>query len=599
MNGYARRRPPASTGPAPAGDQVGRWRQAWPDALALWSRFTRLRDPQLCTTSDEARQAGLEGSFAMIRLTDQLVVIDLEQVAALGLDDLALEVLGHEIGHHILCPATLTDQGRMLARMRWALPTVEAAAPAVANLYADLHINDRLQRTSGLRVDEVYRRLRAADPAATTGAGQLWVLYQRMYEILWALPSGDLAPGPVPDRMEGDAHLGSRLVRAYRSDWIEGAAGFAALCLPYLVTPTDAGKVLGRWGDALGAVGATVPDGLTGLEPAEQRPPLHPAVDPRVCEDVPGRPGGPRPAPAPTGASTGGGGQYREPFEFGELLRALGLDLTDHEVAVRYYTEAAQRHLVPFPHAPAPRRGDLVPEGYRPWAVGEPLATIDWPHSIFRSPVVVPGVTTVQRAHGTAEGDRPRAQPLDLDLYIDSSGSIANPQQQLSFLALAGAIVARSCLRAGGRAQATLWSGPRQFESTDGFVTDSTTVMRIITGYIGGATAFPVHVLRDTYAERAADACPVHLLVISDDGVTTMFDHDERGNDGAALARLALARARGGGTMVLNLGWRPDGLDDGLDRARSIGWDIEEVAGWEQLVAFARRFSRRTYGTGA
>ncbi|MGQ0616789.1 MAG: hypothetical protein ACT4PW_07320 [Acidimicrobiia bacterium] len=208
-------------------------------------------------------------------------------------------------------------------------------------------------------------------------------------------------------------------------------------------------------------------------------------------------------------------------------------------------------------------------------------------------------MTTVQRAYSTAEDDRPRPQPLDLDLYIDSSGSIANPQQQLSFLALAGAIVARSCLRAGGRVQATLWSGARQFESTDGFVTDSTRVLRIVTGYIGGATAFPVHILRDTYAERAAHARPVHLLVISDDGVTTMFDHDERGDDGAALARLALARAKGGGTMVLNLGWHPDGLDDGLALARSIGWDIEEIAGWEQLVAFARRFSRRTYGAGA
>ena len=33
-----------------------------------------------------------------------------------------VEVLAHEIGHHVLAPATLTDHGRMIARMRWALP---------------------------------------------------------------------------------------------------------------------------------------------------------------------------------------------------------------------------------------------------------------------------------------------------------------------------------------------------------------------------------------------------------------------------------------------------------------------------------------------
>ncbi|OOK67732.1 hypothetical protein BZL30_7638 [Mycobacterium kansasii] len=156
-----------------AADARLEWQRRWSDALALWSRFTRLREPQLCTTTEQANRSGLDGSFAMIRLTDQLVVIDLQQVIMRNLVDLPLEIMGHEIGHHILCPANLTDQARMLARMRWALPGVEGAAPAVANLYADLHINDRLQRGSGLRMDEVYRRLKAhapTDRSATCGA---------------------------------------------------------------------------------------------------------------------------------------------------------------------------------------------------------------------------------------------------------------------------------------------------------------------------------------------------------------------------------------------------------------------------------------------
>lgn len=232
----------------------------------MWSRFTRLREPQLCTTTEQANRSGLDGSFAMIRLTDQLVVIDLQQVIMRNLVDLPLEIMGHEIGHHILCPANLTDQARMLARMRWALPGVEGAAPAVANLYADLHINDRLQRGSGLRMDEVYRRLKAHAPDGPIS--DLWRLYQRIYEILWALRRGDLAPGPLPDRIEGDAQLGSRLVRAYRSDWLDGAAGFAALCLPYLAQDPDARRVLAGWDDSLNTAGVWYRPGSPTSTPA-------------------------------------------------------------------------------------------------------------------------------------------------------------------------------------------------------------------------------------------------------------------------------------------------------------------------------------------
>src|SRR5690349_18996545 len=137
------------------------WIATWPSALAAWSKFTRLRPPTLCLTESEARDEGLTGSFAMIRLVDQAVIVSLPEVVSCGVEQFPGEVLAHEIGHHVLAPATLTDRGRMIARMRWALPTVEQHAPMVANLYTDILINDRLQRGAGLRMADVYRALAA------------------------------------------------------------------------------------------------------------------------------------------------------------------------------------------------------------------------------------------------------------------------------------------------------------------------------------------------------------------------------------------------------------------------------------------------------
>jgi hypothetical protein len=187
------------------------WLRAWPDALAAWSRFTRLRPPTLCLTREEAEAEGLTGSFAMIRLVDQAIVVSLPEVVARGVQPFAAEVLAHEIGHHVLAPATLTDHARSLARMRRGLPTVERHAPMVANLYTDLLINDRLQRSVGLRLSAVYQALarRGEEP------GPLWTLYARTYEILWRLERGALGGGATDDRIEGDAWLAARLVRSY------------------------------------------------------------------------------------------------------------------------------------------------------------------------------------------------------------------------------------------------------------------------------------------------------------------------------------------------------------------------------------------------
>src|SRR5688572_1305437 len=154
------------------------WTAAWPAALAAWSKFTRLRPPNLCLTETAARHEGLTGSFAMIRLQDQSVVVSLPEVIHCHVESFATEVLAHEIGHHVLAPATLTDHARMIARMRWALPTVEQHAPMVANLYTDLLINDRLQRSAGMRIANVYQAIGKSD-----SGGVLWALYLRIYEI--------------------------------------------------------------------------------------------------------------------------------------------------------------------------------------------------------------------------------------------------------------------------------------------------------------------------------------------------------------------------------------------------------------------------------
>jgi len=583
------------------------WRDAWPESLAVWSSFTKLSHPLLCVSSVEALDAGLSGSFAMIRLSDQSVVVNLQAVYKLGLQDYAVEVLAHEIGHHVLAPATVNDHFRLHARIRRGLPTLEHHAAMVANLYTDLLINDRLQRQSDLRMEQIYQKLCAKQQTLTKPG--VWALYMRIYEKLWRLDPGTLGVKIEDESFETNAWLGARLVRVYANDWLTGGARFAALLLPYLYEQEiDAQAALNRILDMQSAGLDCEPTGLVEYDNDELGYPIHPSEDPRLNDtiDDPQQDGD---ATAPTETGTDySSGQTREPFEYGDILKAAGVRLSDHEIAVRYYREAALPHLIPFPKKKAPHSLETQIEGLEVWEIGDALDDIDWLASLSLSPQVVPGVTTMKRHTSLVPGAEPDYKPVDLDIYIDSSGSMPNPQTHISYMAIAGAVICLSALRSGSRVQATLWSGKHQFISTPGFIRDENAILRILTDHFGGSTAFPIHVLRDTFDQRGAHDRNCHILQISDDGITTMFDDDELHNNGWDIAAQALAKGSAGGTMALKIPANLDELSGSyykkirevLQRAQSEqGWQINAVTDLAQLVKFARDFSHNHYGARA
>lgn len=579
------------------------WQQAWPHALEIWSKYTRLHDPLLCVRQIEAAKEGLSGSFAMIRLLDKSVVVDLETVTTLGLQECAVEVLAHEIGHHILAPATVSDQFRLLARIRKGLPTLERHAPMLANLYTDLLINDRLKRSHGLRIEAIYERIYATSSAQPQhGANRVWMLYMGIYEQLWQLPQGSLG-GPTTREehksISGDAWLGARLIRVYASDWMAAAGRFASLLLPHLVDDEQFANQMRYLHDTEMAGRGCEPEGGVERENDEESGVLHPADDPLITGESA------RPRHPPDKTVSQSQGQQREPFEYGELLKATGLRLDDHEIAIRYYREMARPHLVRFPTRLANQSAEPQLEGLDPWELGDPIDDVDWLHSLTQSPSPVPGVSLVKRHYGQEIVRQRNRQPVDLDMYVDSSGSMPNPMVNLSYPALAGAVIALSALRAGSKVQVTLWSGADQFMHTQGFVRDENQILRVLTSFFGGGTAFPIHRLRETYVARKVTDRPVHILMISDDGIDTMFATDERGNNGWDVSAQALLKAQGGGTMALNIPSNWTGANNHwaqqsfkhIKRARDEqAWAVAPVADLKDLLGFAQAFSRTHYG---
>src|SRR5687768_14333513 len=102
--------------PAPAALSLEeRWRSIWPEALSVWSPYTQLREPLFFHDDEAAKPYGMARELASIRLSDQRVLINLHQIQAKGLDELALPILAHEIGHHVYVPGNVSDHARVIA----------------------------------------------------------------------------------------------------------------------------------------------------------------------------------------------------------------------------------------------------------------------------------------------------------------------------------------------------------------------------------------------------------------------------------------------------------------------------------------------------
>lgn len=540
----------------------------------MWSAHTLLRSPRF-VSSEDAPGVGLEGGIAAIRLFDHLVIVNEGEVAARGLAPFGVAILAHEVGHHVYVPGNRRDHARGLAAMRRALAGLpERTSHVCMNLYADLLVNDRLQRARGVDIASVYRKL-AADDAGRDSA--VWGVYCRTCEHLWRLERGALGARDADATRDADAVLLASLIRSYAREWLCGAGKFASVLYPYFAA--DAQRQAGWWFEALGlhdTVGAgKVPEGVSGAQAIP---------DGLAGEDD------------TEGASGPGGGQARLPHEYGALLEALGLNIDKHEVTTQYYREQARPHLIPFPHRPAPAVLEPVLEGDDPWLAGEDLEALDILASLLHAPRLVPGLTTRKLRYDLTPGQERSTTPVDLDIYVDCSGSMPDPSGELSYLALAGTILAMSALRAGARVQATLWSSPGVFDTTGGFTRDSKRILGIITGYVSGGTSFPLHILRETYRSRSSQDPPAHVVVISDDGADTMLLKDEKGREGAEVCREALLSARGGGTLVLNL-YAPERWS-AKSVLEELGFRVHVVRAWNDLVAFSREFVRQQYTTG-
>jgi len=191
--------------------------------------------------------------------------------------------------------------------------------------------------------------------------------------------------------------------------------------------------------------------------------------------------------------------QFRETVEdFKEELSALGYSTggmgrgpgNPIDADLLYYLKRAENYTLPVKKLPMEKSGALHPHSHAPWEIGKPVQDID-PWTSFGR--IMPGLTqTWVRREGDVFGEM-EAIP-DCLVIIDSSGSMTNPRERLSYAVLGAACACNAYLKNNRRVAVYNFSDAfRGNKLLLDFCREKEAIYWAICRYFGGGTALDLN----------------------------------------------------------------------------------------------------------
>lgn len=464
---------------------------SWRDALALWDVHVQLSppEPHVAFRPDSSHA---QEPLAYIDLEKRQVFVNFKLLQDMEATGSLTAVLAHEIGHHARFPHTLGWDAELRVQEQRLVPGLKQS---LTNLFYDLQVNEVVGRTHAEALCAVYRGFQRVQGGKVS---PLFFFYLAIYEELWGLPPGNLVPtaqlGPMERTYPGvraEARMFAQTFYALPSDKLQFLY-FCAAFIRYIEKPADlefslplGGDVSvpdvddldaaihgsSRWDDALAEA-----EQKGWLEPLSTRAKEKDELDSihRVTEHLPGKQGG-------------------------KLRRAL---------VAKHYRRLVDQHILKLPSTPS------QPEPYlrttpQAWEYGDDPSSIDWTLTVL-SQGHLAAVSPLRRE---LEADLPPPSELgapSVEIYLDTSGSMPNPELSLNAMTLAAQVLSASALRKKATVRGIVYSHGNPQVSP--WMYDEETARDFLLSYIGGGTLFPFDVM-DTLSRERPDAIRV---IISD-----------------------------------------------------------------------------------
>ncbi|MFH1249014.1 MAG: vWA domain-containing protein [archaeon] len=470
-----------------------RTEDAWKTAMDTWNQPSI---PSVITAKnyEEMKKLGIEGealsnNLAFMKYPEFQTYANLQKITEefnsnpqKGLN----AILTHEAGHRFCPYDTITSLLLTLAAKKeldkQKLPySSEAAAPMLLNLFTDMCINTKLAQNGDENIAWAYNELSKGKACKS----KLWRVYAKSMEISWNQKI-------IPDNLklsreeEEGAKQAATLFEKdffYKSNWQENIMEYAGIMAKFLENPKRDGKG-GK-------------NGKSGMDDISKNMPKKGNISEKTAEEI---------AKRMSGIGADGVPQNEKGLEeFREIMAGLGYG-DKKKASVMFYDALSNAYDVMFATKPfgTQRQNPFQPVKWNP---SMSMQKLDINYSTNAGGRVIPGVNTYTWNTRKRQINTGIEEVVpNLELYLDSSGSMPNPIDEMSLPVLAGFVVAKKANKKGASIKVNNFS--------DGYETTAHTreldkVFDGLVRYFEGGTTFPTE-------EILAKADPKQVLVITD-----------------------------------------------------------------------------------
>ena len=315
-------------------------------------------------------------------------------------------LLDHGVTHYTYCPWDFHTHLQLYQEAKRILGDKDMAQKS-SDYFMDVVADTHCYKTKDTPLPELYRNL---------GGGELDQVMQALYQRIWG---EDLGAGAEHEEVSRKL---SRVPYLDRGSWVESVNRFSKIIQVLLEAERDSGEL-----DKPNPMGQSDFSRYSSEELSEGLKEF--------------------------AMSSGEPGRFREVVgDFEEELSDLGLMSSSGmgegagsplDADLLYYMKLAENYSIPVRKTPLEKSGDQYPYGHTPWEAGKPYRDID-PWTSFGK--IMPGVTQIwERREGETHGEE-ESTPNCI-VMIDSSGSMVNPKQYLSYAVLGAACASDAYLR--------------------------------------------------------------------------------------------------------------------------------------------------------
>ena len=498
--------------------------QKWNDLLSFWNN-PRLNNPIYSEEFDE---------IAWFDFRDHQTRVNKKNLEEMIGERHKEIILCHEIGHHVLIPHS---QGFALSLINEAYKATKSAEKAklIENLFDDIIVNTFIARKSIDRKQqlvEAYQDLLAYKASTQKkGVEKLFDVYMRVYEILWQLNPGTL--GKHNSGFEQDAQEIASIINHQifnYSTWPNKIRKFSKIIEKYIEE------------DHLNNSYRLIFD-KTKMK-----------KDQAIREAA-----------------------RKIPFkELKALAGMLGLG-TPQEIVKNIYEGMADQYKILFPKVKT-MSGEEQPFTPTIWTPEDPLEKLDFFGTIVKQGIIIPEVTTQQWIYERGINFHIEDGYPDLLIVLDTSGSMKNPNEDISYAHLSALVACNSALGLGSKVSVINFSS-NVIKTI--YTRDREILHDPIFKYQEGGTCIPGS---DIYDIVMSNSNRQHILVITDAGISNLA------TEGQLLIQ-ALQKA-GSGTLFL-VGGSNDSEE--VKTFRNIGYKVESMNSEQDLLSHTVKDMEEVY----